>query len=128
MKGVKITYKKKNYSPANERCVRGRRLFLPYLFSIRLRYQFFKKSTFETRTLALVSTEVLNKRLRSKFFSRVFLLFYINVKVKRSPGNVVAKGPNWTKESCDCARVQINSALIVFTPWFNITSFRAIIR
>ena len=90
MNGIKITYKKKNYSPENERCVRGRRLFLPYLFSIRLRYQFFKKSTFQTRTSALVSTEVLNERLRSKFFSRAFLLFYINVKVKRSPGNVVA--------------------------------------
>ena len=29
---VKSPYKKKNYSPENETCMRGRRLFLPYFF------------------------------------------------------------------------------------------------
>ena len=51
----KKSIQKKNYSPENEKCVHGRRLFLPYLFWIKLRRWFFKLSTFKTRPLTLVS-------------------------------------------------------------------------
>ena len=118
----------KSPNKKNETCVHGRPLFLPYLFWIKLWHQFSKQSTFETQSSPLASMVVLNKGIRSKLFSRVFLLFHINVKVRRSPRNEVALGLNWTKESCNKACVQINSALIVFTPWFDITIFRAIIQ
>ena len=42
--------------------------------------------------------------------------------------NIFIYGLNCTKEIWDNARVQINSALIVFMPCFNITSFCVIIR
>ena len=38
----------------------------------------------------LASTEVFNEGVRSKLLSRVFFLFDIRVKEKRSPGNEVA--------------------------------------
>ena len=75
-----------------------------------------------------VLKEVLNKGARSKLVSRVFLLFGINVKERRSPENLVAEGLNWTKESQDNGRARINSALIVSTLCFNIGSFCTIIR
>ena len=59
----------------------------------------------------LTPTEVLNEDVRSKLVSRVFLLFDINVKEKRSLGNEVTRGLNWRKESRDNACVQINSVL-----------------
>ena len=57
-----------------------------------------------------LNEEVLNEGIRSKLVPRVFLLFHINVKVRRRPRNEVTCGLNWTKESCDNARVRINSA------------------
>ena len=55
-----------------------------------------------------------NERVRSKLFCRVFLLFYINVKVRRSPENEEKK--------------RQKKVVIMHTPLFNIASFRAIIR
>ena len=78
--------------------------------------------------LTLASTEVLNEELRFKLVSRVFLLFDINVKDRRNPGNEVAQSLNWTKESWDNARAQINSALIDFTSCFNVGNLCAILR
>ena len=57
--------------------------------------------------------EVLNEGVRDKFVSKVFLLFCINIKVRRSPKNEVAYGLNLMKESWDNAHVLINSVLIV---------------
>ena len=78
--------------------------------------------------LTLASTEVLNEELRFKLVSRVFLLFDINVKDRRNPGNEVAQSLNWTKESWDNALAQINSALIDFTSCFNVGNLCAILR
>ena len=51
----------------------------------------------KTSTLAL--TEVLNEGVRSKLVSKVFLLFDINVKKRKSSGNEIAQGLNWIEES-----------------------------
>ena len=58
----------------------------------------------------------------------VFTLFDINIIKRTSPGNEVAQGLDWTKESWDNAHVQINSALIIFMPCFNIGNFCAIMQ
>ena len=105
--GVKSPYKKKNYHPENKTSL---------------------NKPLSKRPSILALTEVLNEGIRFKLVSRVILLFDINTKVRRSPGNNVAYGLNWMKESWDNAPVRINSALIVFTPCFSIGSFCAIIR
>ena len=69
----------------------------------------------ETRPSTLVSTEVLNEGIRSKLMLVLFVLFSINAKQRRSPGNKIASGLNWTKESWDNASAHINSALIDFS-------------
>ena len=56
---------------------------------------------------------VFNEGVRSKLVFRVSLLFDINIKERRSPGNKVTWGLNWTKESWDNAHVQINSVLFL---------------
>ena len=59
--------------------------------------------------------EVLNKGVRFKLVTRIFLPLDINFKERTRRKTVL----DWGKESWDNARVQINSALIVFTPCFN---------
>ena len=49
-----------------------------------------------------------------KYISRALLLFDINVKERRSPSKEVAQSLNWTKESWDNVRAQINLALFLF--------------
>ena len=119
--GVKYPYKKKNYIPENETCVRGRRLFLPYFFWIKLRRRFFQIIHIWNKNLNTCFNGGLERRV-----SRVFLIFGINVKERRSCK--VVKSLNWKKESWDNAHVRINSALIVFTPCVNIERFCAIIQ
>ena len=48
------------------------------------------KASKQDACLTLLSMEVLNKDVRSKLVSRVFLLFDINIKERESPGNEVA--------------------------------------
>ena len=103
IRSVRSPNKKKNYSPHNETCVHGRHLFLPYFFWIKLCHQFSKQSAFKTRPSTLAFTEVLNKGVRSKLVSRVFLLFGINIK-ERS---------NCLKESWDNACFRTNSELFL---------------
>ena len=59
--------------------------------------------------------EVRFKGVRFKLITKVFLSLDINFKERTGQKT----GLDWAKESWDNARVQINSALIVFTPCFN---------
>ena len=92
MVGVKSSYKEKKYSPENETCVHSRSLFLPYLFWIKLCSRFYKLSTFKTRPFTLILALMvnrgldLNKSIRSKLVSTVFLLFG-NIREIRSPND-----------------------------------------
>ena len=82
--GVKCPYKKKNHSPENETCVRARRLFLSYFIWIKL----WRK--FSNNPHSKQDTQHLRQRspwTKVKPVSRVFLLFVINVKDRRSLGN-----------------------------------------
>ena len=89
-----------------------------------------------SRPLHECSPNILNEGVRSKLVPKVFLLFGIYIEKRRGPENEVAEGLNWTKcikselkeKSLDNAHVQLNSALIVFMPWFNVGRFCAIIQ
>ena len=95
--------------------------FLPYFFWIKLRRRFFQIIHIWNKNLNTCFNGGLERRV-----SRVFLIFGINVKERRSCK--VVKSLNWKKESWDNAHVRINSALIVFTPCVNIERFCAIIQ
>ena len=90
--GVKSPYKKENKNPEKKTCALGRCHFLPYFFWVILQCQFSKESTFETRPSTLGSTEVLKEGVRPKLVSKLFLLFGINVKERKSPENKVWTG------------------------------------
>ena len=49
---------------------------------------------FKTKPATLTSTNVLNEGVRSKLVLRIFLLFDIHAKLRRSLGYEVARGPN----------------------------------
>ena len=125
---VKSPYKKKNYSPVNETCVRRRRLFLPYVFWEKITVPIFGIIHIQNKTVKPCINEGLERRRKVQSFLQGLFAFGANVKERRSRKKEVAWGLNWTKMSWDNACARINSALIIFMTCFNIGNFCAIIR
>ena len=67
-------------------------VFLCHIFLNKITASIFQ--IFETKPATLTSTEVLNEGVKSKLVLKIFLLFDIHAKLRRSLGYEVARGPN----------------------------------